>query len=392
MLNASDLVVWNNELRTEDKDLVGREISDLGELSHHNIPILHRIVVTPHAYATFLEENNLTLQIKHLLGSINYDRHDSLYQIARYIRNLITRATVSSTIYKPLFSYYEKMDTHAVTLNAHYFRDGTLIGSGRWENLRGESVLVEHVRIAYAQLFAPDNLQRHGIHHLNHHTFKACLFVVPEVKFDLTGYISTHGKKKGEYEIEAHEMVRFSYNKHLKRITSGEVLPGGKKDTLTVNDLKKLLHYAHSCELAFYLPQVMYWGKLGNDFLVTKILPLAYVEEPIDSYSMLIKNVTVHPGVTIGRLRVIDEKHHSQLVVKDEIVSLRKLDKDMVSALKTARGIILEEEPNPEVLFILKNLGIPTVVKKGRLLYSTGDVVSLNATTGEIKRGSMLVS
>jgi phosphohistidine swiveling domain-containing protein len=79
--------------------------------------------------------------------------------------------------------------------------------------------------------------------------------------------------------------------------------------------------------------------------------------------------------------------------MNDEIVVLRKIDRNMLLTLKKAKGIILEEEPDPEITDLLKSFGIPTVVrKKGRLLYSTGDVVSLNATTGEIKRGNMLVS
>jgi len=65
----------------------------------------------------------------------------------------------------------------------------------------------------------------------------------------------------------------------------------------------------------------------------------------------------------------------------------------MIETVKKAKGLIIEEDPMPELVHALKNLGIPAIVKKdNRFLYSTGDVISLNATTGEVKRGSMLVS
>lgn len=393
MLSLSDLVVWNNKVRLEDKHIVGQEIASLGEISHHDVPILHRIVITPFAYAAFLEENNLKIQIKHLLGSINHDRHDSVMQVARHIQNLITHAPIGHAIYNPVFKLMEKIDTKSVALYAHYFKDGKMIGSATWRDLSGESVLVEHIRVAFAHLFSTEYLGKHTIHHLNHSSFSVCLFVEPDEQFDLTGHIETAGKVKGEYEVEAHSLVRFSYNKHSGSITRGEVLGNEGKSALSPKDLRKLLLYAKNSEEAFYLPQVIFWGKFHGDFLVTKILPSADVPIYHDTYHALIQNVTVHPGVTIGRLKVVDERSRNVVVSSDEIILVKKLDKGVIEAVKKAKGLIIEEDPMPEMIHALKSLGIPAIVKKdNRFLYSTGDVISLNATTGEIKRGSMLVS
>ena len=79
--------------------------------------------------------------------------------------------------------------------------------------------------------------------------------------------------------------------------------------------------------------------------------------------------------------------------INEEILMLESVDKKMSETIKKAKGIILTKEPHPEVAQLLKNIGIPTVITpKDKFLYSTGDVISLNATTGEIKRGNMLVS
>lgn len=393
MLALTDFVVWNKELTLDDKSEVGIELASLGEISRHGVDSIPSIIVTPHAFSAFLAGNNLSLQIKHLLGSINPERHDSLTQTSSYIRKLIEKGVFPIKMAESLFGKLKKQDTKSVTLSAYYSQGNKLIGKNSWNNISGEAVLVESLRLAWANLYSPEYLKKHTIHNNNHHTFSVCLAIVPEYVFKLTGSIKTIGKTKSEYEIEAHSMVKFTYNKHAKVLLEGNILPGGKKDALLAGDIKILLHYANITEKALYLPQILLWGKKDDKFLITHINPLSEQIEYHDTYSSLTKNLSVHPGITIGRLKVVDEKDKAGLLIKDEIIMLKKLDRSMLEALKKAKGLIIEEEPHPEVAFLLKNFGIPTVIRrKHQMLYSTGDVISLNATTGEIKRGSMLVS
>ncbi len=393
MLAQTDFVVWNKDLTLEDKSEVGAELASLGEISRQGVAIMPSIIVTPYAFSAFITGNNLSLQIKHLLGSTNPERHDSLAQTSSYIRKLVEKGVFPAKLAESLFDKLKKQDTKSITLYAYYFQGSKLIGKNSWNNISGEAVLVENLRLAWANLYSPEYLKKHTIHNNNHHTFSVCLSILPEYEFKLTGSITTIGKTKSEYEIEAHSMVKFTYNKHARQLLEGNILPGGKKDALSPKDIKILLHYATLTEKALYLPQILLWGKKDDAFMVSHVGPLSDQISYHDTYSSLTKNLSVHPGITIGRLKVIDEKDKAGLLVKDEIIMLKKLDRSMLSALKKAKGLIIEEEPHPEVAFLLKNFGIPTVIrKKNQMLYSTGDVISLNATTGEIKRGSMLVS
>lgn len=393
MLTDGDFVVWNNKLRLDDKEEVGVDIASLGELAHEDVVILHRIVITSKAFDLFLKENSLTQQVKHLLDSINHERHDSLAQVSSYIRKIITHAPIPEDIYETIFDYVEKSDAKKLSLTAYYFKDNKVIGKEKWDDLGGESVLVEQIRIAWAHLFSPEYLKTHSIHHENHHKFNVCLVVEPEVAYSLTGTVKSFGGHKAEYEIEAHSMVKIAINKHTEETVRENVPSGGNRTVLSHFDVKKLLSYIKSAEKAFYFPQTLTWGKVGNEFLVARVTPTADEQVFKDTYNSLIQNITVNPGITIGRLKVIDASRKVELVSNDEIIVLKTLNKDMLAAIKQAKGIIIEEEPHPEVVGMLKSFGIPTVIRKNnRMLYSTGDVVSLNATTGEIKRGSMLVS
>ncbi len=393
MLSTIDLVLWDAELSIQDRDDVGTELALLGELTSKKVHVLPHIVITPQALKVFLKDNNLDTQVKHLLGTLNHDRHDSLTQVSSYIRRLITKAPIHKDIYGDLYKKFEKLKSKKVILRADFYQGKKMIGFEKWEVEGGEAVLAEKIREAWAHLYSSENLNKHSIHHHNHQTFSCVLSVSPLIEFSLTGHVKTVANNKSEFEIEAHSMVRFSYNKHAKKLTSGSVLPYGNKEALSAHDLSILISYGHEVEKAIYLPQVISWGKHDGKFLVTGIKPVSETIEYKDTYSSLIDTITVHPGITIGRLKVIDEKNHTMLEMNDEIVMVKKIDKNMLLTLKRAKGIILEEEPDVEITDLLKSFGIPTVVrKKGRLLYSTGDVVSLNATTGEIKRGNMLVS
>ncbi len=393
MLASTDFVVWNKELTLDDKNEVGIELASLGEVANQRIDIIPGIIITPNAYQAFITGNNLSVQIKHLLGSINHERHDSLTQISTYISKHIETGVFPEKIATNLFEKFKKLDSHTVTLKAYYFYGNTNIGQEIFKDVVGESVLIEKIRTSWSHLFSPEILKKHTMHSQNHKSFSICISIIPDLVFDLTGTVKTIGKTKSEYEIEAHSMVKFTYNKHAKQISQGSILPGGKKDALTPIDIKKLLNIAHKTEKALYLPQIISWGKRNDEIIVEKVNPISEQIVYNDTFSSLSRNLSVHPGVTIGRLKVIDENHHNGLVVKDEIIMLKKLDRSMLLTLRKAKGLIIEEEPHPEVAFLLKNFGIPTVIrKKHHMLYSTGDVISLNATTGEIKRGSMLVS
>lgn len=393
MLLEHDFVVDIKELDSTDKKVVGESLSSLGQLSVQKVSVMPQIVITPYAFSYFLDVNNLNVQIKHLLGSINHDRHDSISQVAKYIQKLILHGEIPKEIITPLFKKVEKQNIRQMNLEAYCFHGVHIVGNDKWEGIMGESVLAEQIRFAWANLYSLESIQKHLIHHNNFPMFKAALSVIPVLQFEINGTIKTFGHKKAEYEIEAYSMVKFVYNKHTAKLEKGHILPGGDKLALSPHDLKVLLEYAKEAEKALLLPQVLYWGKFGGHFLIKRVSPASDIIINSDTYNTLIKSITVNPGITIGKLKVIDEKSRTELAMNDEIIKLKKLDRGMLSVIKTAKGIIIEEEPHPEVLHLLKSFGIPTVIRKDKtFLYSTGDVVSLDATTGEIKRGSMLVS
>jgi phosphoenolpyruvate synthase/pyruvate phosphate dikinase len=121
MLASTDFVVWNKEFTLDDKNEVGIELASLGEVANQEIDVIPEIIITPNAYQAFITGNNLSVQIKHLLGSINHERHDSLTQISTYISKHIETGVFPEKIATDLFAKLKKLDSHTVTLRAYYF-------------------------------------------------------------------------------------------------------------------------------------------------------------------------------------------------------------------------------------------------------------------------------
>lgn len=389
MLLSEDYVVWDKYLDLGDVDEVGGELASLGELDKYNISILPHIVVTNNAFSYFLEYGSLHLKIKHLLGTLNHAQHESLSQVSNHIKNLLNKSHIPEKISNPIHKMIDALGIELFTLRAFYFDKKKLLFIKENRDVKGDAVILENIRRAWSDMYSKESLERYMVGPHNHHNLRCVIAVIPMYEFVLTGHVS-HANKL-EYEIEAYSMTRYKYNKHTKKIVSAFVLPGGNKDSLSVFEIKKLLDIGQTAERLFYFHQTVYWGKYGNEILVTRVVPRVADEQ--NTFSSLIDTFTIHPGITVGKLRIVNEKKHEAIEFNNEIVVLEKLDKKMIDSLKKVKGIIIKDMPHPEVAQIIRQLGIPTVVRKNdNFIYSTGDVISFNATTGEIKRGNMLVS
>lgn len=393
MVLDADSVLWLKDLDIEDKNIVGHEYAKLGELTRNGIEVLPIIIVTPFAFEIFKKENNLTLQIKHLLGTINFERHDSVSQVTSFIHRIITRSEISKNIYTKLFDYYDLLEYPRVSLTALYFKDRKQISQKTWNDTSGEAVLIEKVRLAWANLFTVENLHTHSIDHNNHQAFSVCLIIKPQLKFEFTGEVRTFGQNKNEFELEAHNYIKYVYNRYTKKITRGHVTAEKHKNILDVSEIKDLFSYAHKLQKLFYFPHILFWGKYKGKFIATGVNQGIELVKP-GTFTEFVQSETVNPGITIGKLKIVDKNYKSGNIENDEIVVVKNLDKKMLSALRKAKGLIIESNVNADVLHLLKGVGIPAIITGKNIgnYYVSGNVVSLNASTGEIKRGSMLVS
>lgn len=405
MLLPTDDVVLLNELDYDDKKLFGEELSSLGELASEGIKFAPSFVITSVAFSNFKLESDLHTKIMHLLGSMNEGNHQSVTQIVSFIKNHIKKSPFPNRFVKKVFDEYEKIEKKVdrvnLTLTAYYLHKGVVLKRKSIDEVKGESVLLMHIRDLWSSVFEHKLLTLKELTRENHDYFQVVIYVKQKTNPKITGYIKTLGEKneKHEYLIEALDHVKLSYHKHDKRIVKGHHISREWENLITPSDIKKLIDIARIADKKLYYPHLIYWGKdlstplrASKDVYVTSIKPVTYKTE---YYSKLeaIKGIPLHPGVRIGRARLVS-KNHDVIMSNEEIVIVKTLTKPILESIRRAAAVISEDNMNSEIKFYLKERGIPTIegARDAFDSFKNGEIVTVDATNGHIRHGSILIS
>lgn len=396
MVLPDDLILWLKDLDKEDCDKVGEELAQLGQISQV-IKVKQSFVITPGAFNFFKNEENLEVKIMHLLGSMNPNHSSSVQQVEGYIKKIINQTTIPHAFIKKLFAGYEYINKgqkkHSIMLTAYFLNKGKTYKKISYENILGESVLIEKIRNSWAEIYERQILSEGKLHHENHSDFSIAFLVELKSNANLSGTIQTVGEnhEKNHYVIQAHTSAKLVYDKLNKKIVKGYVLNEKNGLLLDAKDILELAEIARKIEKILYHPYTVGWEKIGSDIFVCSINPIS---APIDYYKKrnLVLGKPHHPGIKIGRVKFFDPMDHSLSVAEDEVVFLKKLTKNDIERVKRASAIIVEDDIANDTTHYIKHYGIPTLtnVKDASKTYSNGEVITVNATSGHIRKGSML--
>src|SRR3989344_66451 len=102
-------IAWFNQIDKEDVSIVGGKGANLGEIVRAGFPVPDGFVITSHAYYDFIRNNNLSVKIKHLLSSTNFNNQKSLLQTSENIKKIIRAGSLSEDLIKEVSSSYKKL-------------------------------------------------------------------------------------------------------------------------------------------------------------------------------------------------------------------------------------------------------------------------------------------
>ena len=162
MPKDNSLVLWFKDVNKDDIPLVGGKGANLGEMTRAHFPVPGGFIVTAQAYFKFIKENNLASKINHLLGTVNYDKPESLQQVSVHIKKLILDERMSDELVSEIFKAYTTLsgpvgDALVAVRSSATAED--LPGAsfaGQQEtylNVHGDSNLILKIREAWASLF-----------------------------------------------------------------------------------------------------------------------------------------------------------------------------------------------------------------------------------------------
>ncbi len=147
------------QLTKKDVNIAGGKGASLGEMSNAKIFVPLGFVVLASAFDRFLEEGDLTQEIKAQLHKINYDDINSVDRASNVIRDLIHDAKMPKDLEKEITRDFKKLKCKFVAVRSSATAEDSSIASwaGELETYLNttEKTLLMNVKKCWSSLFTP---------------------------------------------------------------------------------------------------------------------------------------------------------------------------------------------------------------------------------------------
>lgn len=435
-------IAWFKNIDKEDIPTVGGKGANLGEMTKAHFPVPNGFVVTSDAYFHFLKENQLTTKIKHLLGTLNPDKAESLQQVSQHIKKIIMDGEMSDVLINEILDAYKilggpMMNTLVAVRSSATAEDlPNASFAGQQEtylNVQGEANLLLKVKAAWASLFEARAIFYRTEQHFNHFKVGIAIVVQKMVASDKSGVMFTidpvtNDKTKivieaiyglGEmivqgqvtpdhYEVAKHDLsitTKTTEAQEKKLVKVGnknkEVAVSKKeqkKQKITDKQIEKLAHLGKQLEKHYYFPQDVEWAIEGDDIYIVQTRPITTIsekkeEQPTTNLSkmqVILKGSPASPGIASGPVKIITSVADIGKVLPGDVLVAPQTNPDYVPAMKKASAIVTEKGGRTShAAIVSRELGIPAVVGAEGALKVTkaGEVVTVNGKEGVVYKG-----
>jgi pyruvate,water dikinase len=445
---TSNSILWFRQVNKEDIALVGGKGANLGEMTQAGFPVPDGFIITSTAYFNFLRENSLTTKINHLLGTINFNKSDSLLQVASHIQKLIKSSEISEDLVKDIIRNYRILsgplaDALVAVRSSATAED--LPGAsfaGQQEtflNVIGETSLIIKIKEAWASLFEPRAIFYRHEQRFDHFRVGIAIVVQKMIESEKSGVMFTtdpvtNEKSKivieaiyglGElivqgavtpdhYEVDKNEMkILTKYISHQEKKlvrtkdTNKEVKINKKesdKQKITDNQILDLALLGKKLERHYYFPQDIEWAIEKDKIYIVQTRPITTIDtskkknlisEKSITLPLILQGAPASFGIASGPVRIINSLHDIPKIQIGEILVASQTNPDYVPAMKKAVAIITDKGGRTShAAIVSRELGIPAVVgtEKATLILKTGMVVTVNGEKGEVYKGGIVKS
>lgn len=443
-------LVWFQDVDKDDIGLVGGKGANLGEIVKSGFPIPPGFIVTSQAYFSFLNEINLTKQIEHILKVADVNRPDQLNLASQRIYQLISKSRINPELAAQIIKAYEQMGPSFAkqilvavrsSATAEDLPDASFAGQQEtFLNIKGEANLVNKVRECWASLFTPRAIFYRETKKFNHFKVGMAVVVQKMIQSETSGVIFTvdpvtNDKRKmvieaiwglGEfivqgkvnpdrYEVDKQNLkilakqISFQDIKLVKAGTENKIqkisLLNRRKQKITDEKILLLAKLAKKIHQHYFFPQDIEWAiENGKAYVlqtraVTTFKP-QNINKPVEpvkkkNLPLIIKGDPASPGIASGYCRIIHSTSQINQLADGEVLVTSMTTPDFVPAMKKAAAIVTDHGgQTSHAAIVSRELGVPCVVgtQKATKILKNGLVITVNGSTGEVYKGSMLTS
>lgn len=458
-------IVWFEEVGKEDTPLVGGKGANLGEMIRSDIPIPYGFIITVHAYKDFLKSNHLYKRITEFLKSVDYQDPRSLDRVSHQIKSLITKSTVPKDIAEDIVRHYLELSKRAEknykktaslkslfnltplvavrsSATAEDLPQASFAGQqATFLNVKGEAVLIDKVREAWASLFESRAIFYRHDQKVSHETVSIAVPVQLMVNSHSSGVmftvdpISTDKNKivieaifgLGEYIVQGiatpdhYEVDKKTFQILDRKIsTQGKkfVRKGdknvdirlseheGKRPKISPPQIQDLARLGTKIEKHYFFPQDIEWAIEDEKIYIVQSRPITTLKRQHEllnqkenlesqgsiSLPIIASGDPASPGLVSGRAKLIFKASEIHKIKPGDILIAPQTDPDFVPAMKKATAIVTETGGRTShAAIVSRELGIPAVVGAEGIMkkIKNDTIITVNGRTGEIFQGGL---
>jgi pyruvate, water dikinase len=445
-------VVWFKDVDKDDIGIVGGKGANLGEMTQAGFPVPNGFVVTAQTYFHFLDISGIRNEIKDLLYGLDVNDSDKLDIVSKKIQSLITRTPfpvdVAPEVMHAYFALEKGLLAHPMvavrsSATAEDLPTASFAGQqATFLNVTGEANLLEKIKEAWASLFTARAIFYRAINKFDHFKVGIAIPVQRMVQSVLSGIMFTidpvsNDKSKlvidaiwglGEmivqgavtpdhYVLDKASLTILSkevntQEKILSRVkgkTMEKVLPKqiGSRQKLLDDQIIKLAHIGKNLENHYYFPQDIEWALEDGKLYIVQTRPVTTTGRRISDLgnqtirnpkseirNLILTGGAASPGVASGPVKILHDPDEIHKIQTGDILVADMTNPDYVPAMKKAVAIVTERGGRTShAAIVSRELGIPAVVGAKGIMNAVKDgiVITVNGTTGEVFKGSVLM-
>ncbi|ELZ92320.1 phosphoenolpyruvate synthase [Haloferax volcanii] len=443
-------VVWLDDVRADDLDLVGGKGASLGELTGAGLPVPPGFVVTASTYRAFIEDAGIDDE---LFAAVEVDHEDSAALQAAHeaAHDLIMETPMPDDVREEILDAYRSVgegDAFVAvrsSATAEDLPDASFAGQQETFLNVTEEDLLDRVKECWASLFSERAIYYRNRKGFPHDKVDIAVVVQQMVDAEKSGVMFTRHPSTGKKEIiieaawglgEAVVSGTVSPDNYVVSRESGEVetatiadkktmcvrdeesgetvmrdVPNGRRHerVLTDDEVSRLLELGELVEDHYEKPQDVEWAVYDGEVYMLQSRPITTIAEGDDGEEtesegdsggssratatgddVLIRGLGASPGIASGRARIVTKLDHLDQVAEGDIIVTEMTMPDMVPAMKRAAGIVTDEGGmTSHAAIVSRELGVPAVVGTGdgTKTLEDGEVVTIDGDKGTVREG-----
>lgn len=435
-MQTKDFIITINR-HTPDSSLLGKKAQLFIEHHRLKLPTPSMFLITPLAFDLFISHNNLRNKLEILLKNADYYDPHALAKISQRISSLIQTQEFDKELHQQLAKHFSlRITSHQFQLIPSLLSHQQFYTPYRQSAGKGDVVFLDTLRQIWASQFTPKAISEY---HYHHHLPIHHVLVVHQPQTEVSGDITTihpHTGNKSEFFIRAswgistpdapadiyvvdrnkytlitQQLIRqtqkFDLN-HRGQLASVKVdqkhqaQPKLKsEDIISLGKIGSILSSHHFTPLTIQFSKPKGQGVIITDCKQLDFTPVSKPKSVTTSpsqphsLSLITKGLAASPGIVTAPARVIRTDTQINNIQPGEIVVVTYASAKILPLFRKAAGVVTElGGPTSHAAIIAREVGCPAVTSALKITakVKTGDVITLNGTTGEIFAGSPSVS